>query len=260
MQYRHATNREDYSDYAGGRVFYSSPGQPAFPVRLASELFQRAYHYWQGNCPPNGRCLLYDPCCGGAYHLAVLGQLHPDKIATVIGSDYDAKVLQLAQRNLNLLTEAGWAQRRQEIEALLAKFGKPSHHEALASVQRLQAQRATVTNGMPIVQTLQANALQAGDIAHGLAGREPDIVFADVPYGWLSGWQGANEAAEEREGVAQTAVSQLLTALLPNLTPNTIVIIASDKKQKATHPSFRRLERLRAGKRQIFILQPQQAS
>ena len=41
MQYLYATERPDYSDLASGRVFYSLPGHPAFPIRLASEIFQR---------------------------------------------------------------------------------------------------------------------------------------------------------------------------------------------------------------------------
>jgi antitoxin HigA-1 len=31
MPYRFATEKNDYSDYAGGHVFYGTPGQPAFP-------------------------------------------------------------------------------------------------------------------------------------------------------------------------------------------------------------------------------------
>ena len=41
MQYKFAKEQPDYSDLASGRVFYSLPGHPAFPVRLASEVFQR---------------------------------------------------------------------------------------------------------------------------------------------------------------------------------------------------------------------------
>jgi 23S rRNA (guanine2535-N1)-methyltransferase len=41
MQYKYEKTMLDYSDLASGRVFYSLPGHPAFPIRLASEIFQR---------------------------------------------------------------------------------------------------------------------------------------------------------------------------------------------------------------------------
>ena len=42
MPYLFATQDQDYADFASGRVIYNAPGMPAFPVRLASEMFQRA--------------------------------------------------------------------------------------------------------------------------------------------------------------------------------------------------------------------------
>src|SRR5438128_795255 len=40
MPFKFAVERENYADYASGKVFYNLPGHPAFPVRLASEIFQ----------------------------------------------------------------------------------------------------------------------------------------------------------------------------------------------------------------------------
>ncbi len=42
MAYRYALVRENYEDLASGGGLRSAPGFPAFPVRLASEMFQRA--------------------------------------------------------------------------------------------------------------------------------------------------------------------------------------------------------------------------
>ncbi|WP_436975454.1 hypothetical protein [Nonomuraea angiospora] len=42
MSYRHATLQRDCQDLASGAVLRSAPGFPAFPVRPASEVFQRA--------------------------------------------------------------------------------------------------------------------------------------------------------------------------------------------------------------------------
>ena len=41
MEYKFASERTNYTDLASGNVFYSLPGHPAFPVRLASEIYQR---------------------------------------------------------------------------------------------------------------------------------------------------------------------------------------------------------------------------
>lgn len=243
MEYRYAT-KQAYTDYSGGRVFYSALGHPAFPVRLASEIFQRAHAYWHQETKQT-RCHLYDPCCGGAYHLAVLAHLHPKNIASIVASDSDAAALTLAQRNLRLLTADGLQRRRQELEQLLATYQKASHRDALTSLTQLEA---LFPMHPPTTHTFQADALDAQAVARGLAGQRPDIVFADVPYGWMSQWQ------EDRAG--KTAVYQLLEVFHTNLTPSAIIVIACDKKQKAAHPHFQRLERLRVGKRQIFILQP----
>ena len=45
MQYRYAREQTDFSDFSSGRVFYSLPGHPAFPVRLAGEIFQRCIEH-----------------------------------------------------------------------------------------------------------------------------------------------------------------------------------------------------------------------
>jgi 23S rRNA (guanine2535-N1)-methyltransferase len=37
MPYQFVKEKEDYSDYASGHVFYGAPGHSAFPVRLVGE-------------------------------------------------------------------------------------------------------------------------------------------------------------------------------------------------------------------------------
>lgn len=91
MPYRFATAASDYSDYAGGRVFYGAPGYPALPVRLASEVLQRCLAIRGATSP----AVLYDPCCGGAYHLGTLAYLHWQRIGAIAGSDVDAEALAL---------------------------------------------------------------------------------------------------------------------------------------------------------------------
>ncbi|MBA2678764.1 MAG: hypothetical protein H0U76_10280, partial [Ktedonobacteraceae bacterium] len=85
MTYRFAQERQDYTDFATGRVFHSIPGRTAFPVRLAGEIFQRCVALYQqggGHVP----CILYDPCCGGASLLSAVAYLHWPVLEQVIGS------------------------------------------------------------------------------------------------------------------------------------------------------------------------------
>ncbi len=74
MPYLFATEDKNYMDYASGRVIYNLPGLPAFPVRLASEIFLRAVRHLNLKTS-HQRIVLYDPTCGGAYHLTALGML-----------------------------------------------------------------------------------------------------------------------------------------------------------------------------------------
>ena len=119
MLYRFASERRDYSDYASGRVFMGRPGHPAFPIRLASELFQRCLAVRRAG-GLTGPCVLYDPCCGGAYLLSTLAYLHWHEIDRVIGSDIDEEALALAARNLSLLTLEGLDRRIQDLAAMRA--------------------------------------------------------------------------------------------------------------------------------------------
>ena len=44
MSYKFAITDENYEDFASGRVLFNQHGTTAFPVRLASEIFQRCEH------------------------------------------------------------------------------------------------------------------------------------------------------------------------------------------------------------------------
>src|SRR5687767_13972902 len=99
MNYKFATERTDYSHLASGRVFYSWPGHPAFPVRLASEIFQRCQAR-RAALGLSARCVLYDPCCGAGYSLSVLAFLHREAIHTVVGSDVDEHAVARTRQNL----------------------------------------------------------------------------------------------------------------------------------------------------------------
>jgi 23S rRNA (guanine2535-N1)-methyltransferase len=244
MEYKFATTYSNYADLASGAVFYSLPGHPAFPVRLASEIYQRCLSYRDLEMP----CTLFDPCCGAAYHLGIIAYLHWDSVCRVIGSDIDEKAIQLAERNLSLLTPVGMERRNREISAMVHLYGKISHKEALESLLRLQEQVTCLTAVRPMqTQVFRANAADAAALKEGLQGIPVDIVFTDIPYGQHSEWQDIP---------AENPAWAMLEALRKVLSETSIVAVASDKLQKIAHAAYKRLEKFQVGKRQVTILRP----
>jgi tRNA G10 N-methylase Trm11 len=241
MQYKYAKELVDFSDLASGRVLYSLPGHPAFPVRLASEIFQRCIAI-RGDSSP---CVLYDPCCGAAYHLSVLGFLHREHIHEIIGSDVDEKAVALAKQNLGLLTAAGLDRRIDQISELLKQYGKESHAEALASAEKLK-------NRLPSAalktKTFQASATDGKALLENIEPNSIDIVLTDVPYGQGSNWAHA-------EG-SPNPLWSMLEALRPILSSSGLAAIISDKGQKAAHENYQRVEQFQVGKRRVTILKP----
>ncbi|MEM7801130.1 MAG: hypothetical protein AAF633_18195 [Chloroflexota bacterium] len=249
MPYRFATAAQDYTDYASGRVFYSAPGRPVLPVRLILEIFQRcrAQLKRQGITQPS---VIYDPCCGSAYHLSTLPFFHGDEIEAIIGSDIDADILKTAAGNLSLLTTSGIDHRLAQIKALYAQFEKESHADALTSGQRLKEIVVRSQTAKPIQTNLfQADATQPDALQGRLPSKPIDIVLADVPYGNKAAWIN-REGNEDDVG---NPLQQMLGSLAEIASPHTVVTIISDKKQLADHPAFKRLERFQIGHRRIML-------
>lgn len=247
MSYKYATQETDYSDFASGRVFYSLPGMPAFPIRLTAEIFQRA----RAAFLPDSILNIYDPTCGGAYHLTALAILFGSSIRSIFASDINDTAVELARRNLGLLTESGLNQREAEIRSLLEEFGKESHREAVHSVETMRDRMKAI----PAIKTrvFQADVFNPIEIERGLGGEKIDLVFADVPYGHLSSW-----SLPERENfpASSSAIWIMLESLLSVLPEQAVVAIAADKSQKIAHESYRQIERFKVGRRQIRLLTP----
>jgi len=249
MQYTYETEDQDYSDLASGRVFYSMSGHPAFPVRLASEIFQRCLAHRETIYQNPTPCVLYDPCCGTAYHLSVLGVLHGVHIREIIGSDVDEKAVDLAKRNLGLMSIAGLDQRIAEITDMIERYGKDSHKEALKSATLLRDKIATLAQEHQIATTVfQSSAMDRKTIHKNMPTRYVDIVFTDVPYGEHSRWQNTGESSNP--------IVSMLDTLVGVLSASSIVAIVTDKKQKVAHEHYQRLEQFQIGKRRAVILRP----
>ncbi len=251
MQYKFAVEDQDYSDLASGRVFYSLPGHPAFPVRLASEIFQRCLALRKSIYQNTAPCVLYDPCCGAAYHLSVLAFLHRELVRAVIGSDIDEKAVALARQNLGLLGIHGLDNRIGEITQLIDLYDKDSHKAALASCEVMKKTiSAFPQTQLLFTETFQASAIDSKAITNNLKDRSIDVVFTDIPYGQHSQWHGSNS------GDPQNPTWLMLDALLNVLSPSSIVAIASDKRQKISHSNYQRIEHFIIGKRRVVILKP----
>jgi hypothetical protein len=241
MPYRFALEKQDDSDYASGRVFYNLPGHPAFPVRLASEIFQRCLDLTDLKNQP---LRLYDPCCGGTYHLAVLAFLHGDKVSEIIASDIDPEALSVARRNLSLLTPEGLDRRIAELHEMQTRFGKESHAEALASAERLRQRLEAIHP--PRARLFQADVFDTQAIRQGLGGEQVNLVITDIPYGIQSEWQG-NAAGGD-------PVWQMLESLTGVLAEGAVAAIASTKEQKGGHERYQQVGKLKMGKRLVIFL------
>ncbi len=248
MGYRYAVERGDYTDLSSGRVLVGLPGHPALPVRLADELFSRCLAHWRA-IGPAGPVSVYDPCCGAAYHLAVIGFLHAADLHSLIGSDVLPDAVAAARRNLALLSDAGLAGRALELDRLAAQYDKTAHRDARASLDRLRGLlQAGLAGRVLTTHAFLSDALVAGTLRTELAGRRPEIVLADVPYGLHSTWLGDVASG------SRAALDQMLDGLQAILRPGSVLGIVSDKAQRTTHPGFERLEHFNVGKRRIMIL------
>ena len=87
MQYRYAHN-QNYEDFASGRVLYHKSGLSTFPVRLAIEVMGRCLQYVDKE-----KLSIYDPMCGEAYLLTVLGFFYGERIHEIYGSDVNVEAL-----------------------------------------------------------------------------------------------------------------------------------------------------------------------
>ena len=249
MRYQFATERPDYSDLASGRVLYSLPGHPAFPIRLADEILQRCMAIQAANRVTRPY-VLYDPFCGAAYHLSVLVCLHWRSLRKVIGSDIDPNAVTAAKRNLGLLTIEGLDRRIGEISQMLRLYGKESHRVALESANRLRNRMISLAQTHPIETCVfQANALDSQALSKHLMDIRPDIVFVDVPYGLHSTWQTLGLSGEP-----VSSLWRMLEALLGVLSPTSILAVASDKRQKASHEGYQRMENFQVGKRRVVLM------
>lgn len=232
---------QNYEDLAAGRVLYHRGGMPSFPVRLGNELFRRCLDF----CGKESGIRLYDPCCGGAYLLTVLGFLHGNVIGEIIGSDIDEQALALAGDNLSLLTPAGRLRRRKQLEEMYALYHKAAHRDAIESLDRLE--RLVEQAAPPKIRTFRSDILQP-DALSAVSEWRADIILADVPYGKMTVWSDENDTES-----GENSLDRLFRNLAPVRSEKTITALISDKAQKFRNKDVYRLDKINIGKRKVEI-------
>ncbi|WP_182902926.1 50S ribosomal protein L11 methyltransferase [Microbispora sp. H10830] len=242
MTYRHATVRGDYADLASGAVLHSAPGFPAFPVRLATEMFLRAMELRGG-----GRATVWDPCCGSGYLLTVIGLLHRRRISAVLASDIDPAAVGLAERNLALLTRAGLAARAVHLAEQAERWGRASHTAAAEAAHRIASSLSADGGDVPNA-VYQADVFDADRLLQILDGRPPDVVITDVPYSEQTSWHGPNGA----DGVAG-----MLNTLGAVLGENAVIAVAVRGRKAPRADRLRTCASFRIGTRTVALLRPQ---
>lgn len=241
MGYRFALTRENHEDLSAGGVLFSAPGFPAFPVRLASEMFQRAM-----TSVPDGPTIVWDPCCGSGYLLTVLALLHRDQIAGIIGSDVDEAALELARQNLDLLGDSALALRSAELRERALAFDKPSYAWAADAARRLADQ--LTARGGPLPHTVaRADAFDPDQLETALNGQRPQMVITDVPYGEQTTWWGPS---------ADHGLTGMLRSISAVLDDDAVIALATRGRKVLLDERIPRLARFKVGTRAVTLLNP----
>ncbi|MFC4013694.1 rRNA methyltransferase [Nonomuraea purpurea] len=238
MVYLYETARVDYSDLASGSVLHSAPGMPAFPVRLATEIFQRALALRGGADP----AVVWDPCCGSGYLLTVLALLHRPRVKTLLASDLSEDVLGTARANLNLLTETGLRDRAAELADRAERFGKPGYALAAEAAERLARRLAASGGPVPHHVLRPADVFDPAQLAAAIDGDEPDIVLTDPPYDEQTSWQGSHQDKN---------LPAMMAALGEVLPPHTVVAVAVRGRRVPAGAGVRPRQSLRIGTRAV---------
>ncbi|MGW9556358.1 rRNA methyltransferase [Nocardiopsis sp. NPDC055551] len=233
MSYRYATERTDHSALASGQVLRSAPGFPGFPVRLASELLQRAMVHLG-----HERARLWDPCCGSGYLVTVLGLLHRDLLVHVRASDVDPDAVAIAARNLELLTAEGMAERERELRRSALDFGRVAYVERAEAARDLAAGLAVTGGDLP-------HESAVADVFTLTEPVDADLVVTDVPYGEMTRWEG---------DIPQDPVHGLLSSMGRVLPERSVVVLTARTRRVRLPEGVRALERVKVGNRSAVLV------
>jgi tRNA G10 N-methylase Trm11 len=181
---------------------------------------------------------VYDPCCGSACLLTVLGFLFNEKIETIYGSDIEKESVDFAQNNLSLLSINGIEKRKSALIDLVRKYNKQSHIDAVNSLDRISKYiKHEIKTDTFAADILDTDSLRNKEIC-------ADIVITDVPYGGLSAWPG--ETSDQ--------IGVLLNTLVSVINKDTIVAIIHNRNQKLNNHQYNRIDKFKTGHRIVEII------
>ncbi|MDR1616037.1 MAG: hypothetical protein LBR98_03410 [Syntrophomonadaceae bacterium] len=226
--------KDNYEDFSSGRVISHKSKSPNFPVRLAGEIFCRCLEHINKT---NNLCI-YDPCCGSAYLLTVLGFLFNEKISAIYASDIEKEFADFARNNLSLLSINGLEKRKNNLMELIKKYNKQSHIAALNSLNRISEYiKHEIKADIFITDILNKNSLGNKMFCS-------DIVITDVPYGSLVTWSDKTN----------DPINILLDTIIPIINKNTIIAIIHNRNQKISNAQYNRADKFKAGHRVVEIM------
>jgi tRNA G10 N-methylase Trm11 len=226
--------KNNYEDFSSGRVILHKSKYPNYPVRLAGEIFCQCLEYTN---KIKDLCI-YDPCCGSAYMLTVLGFLFNKEIETIYASDISEEAINFAKNNLSLLSNYGIQNRRNTLVGLINKYNKESHMSALNSLNNLlQYIKHEIKTNTFIANGLNENELKNKRFC-------ADIVITDVPYGNLAAWSNK----------INDPINILLDTIIPIINVNTIIAITHNKDQRINNNKFNKIKKQKVGIRIIEIM------
>lgn len=142
-------------------------------------------------------------------------------------------MVDVASKNLALLSKNGLKKRFSEIKDLYDLYGKPSHKDALESIGRFKDM---------LKRDIPAEVFIA-DCTKMLPQISPDIIITDIPYGNLVTWHTQSN----------DPIYDMLQQLAAISHKDTVLAISMDKKQKISHPAWIRKKKQIIGKRKFEI-------
>lgn len=235
MQYHYLKSKENYEQYAAGRVLYSIPWSAPFPVRLIDEIFQRACAILN----KKDSLKLLDPCIWSWYMMTVLWFLHYQSIISIDWSDINENILEIAKKNLGLLTKKGMEQRIKELNDLASKFGKDSHKWALIDVETLKRKIADWSH---IIKT-DCKVWSIEKAEELFSKNKYDMIILDSPYGNLTSWAW------------DITIENVYTSLWDLLVSGGVLVIITDKTIKFDVIDWYKKKTITHGKRRITFIQ-----
>ncbi|MDN6640430.1 MAG: N-6 DNA methylase [Tetragenococcus sp.] len=238
MKFKFETIKKDYSDFSSDKLLVNAPRTPAFPVRVASEIMARCLSLINRT----EELTIYDPCCGGAHLLTVLGFLYNANLKQIYGTDIDENALEYAQENLALLKPNGIQQRKKSLQYHYEKQGEAAQLMALDSAKRLSAMLSNPQQKEIQCFKWDITSFQRPPF------KDVNIVITDLPYGNMAHWQGTT-----KDHPTEQMLNNIYQTLDIN---NAIVIVICNKKESIQHKNFTQVKRLKHGKRQFFFLRP----